>query len=997
MKKRRYILLLALVTLVAPLLVPVGARNLEPAIEQSLASLKPDYLNIGEIKLKRFTQKGNHLTVEMNDEFSYLPFRDELVKQAYDTVRAVLPSKLRHKKLTISAGGYEISRLVPFADPHKRFTVACHRPIVEPVDRLYTPSHGLLNRHIALWQSHGYYFEQSLNRWEWQRARIFGTVEDLFTQSFVMPFLTPMLQNAGAYIFSPRERDTNPHERIADNDDTSTYTETTSDKEKWQRGGVGFAHRAEVYTQSQNPFTEGSFRQTKTTTDPHRAIRACWQTPVPERGRYAVYVAYRTVKGSTDDALYTVYHRGGKSQFRVNQTMGGGTWIYLGHFDFDPSEKARVELSNLSREKGRIVTADAVKIGGGYGNIARRVSDKHPACNPAVDYEAQTSGYPRFTEAARYWLQWAGFPESVYSPSRGENDYTDDFKCRGLWVNYLAGGSSVLPDSTGLHVPVDLAFAFHSDAGTTPNDSTIGSLGIYFTGKDRKVYLHDVPRQVSRYLTDLVLSQITDDLHRTYAPQWSRRGMWNKSYFEARVPEVPTMLLELLSHQNLADMRYGLDPRFRFLVARAVYKGILKFIAFQNGFDYVVQPLPVTHLRSEFTGTNRMQLAWRPTADPLEPTAVPDRYIVYTRVGDGAFDAGTLVTDTVWTRTIHPDSIYSFKVTAVNRGGESFPSETLSLCRSSREKGVVVVINAFDRISGPDSFEADSLVGGFDTRKDFGVPYLCDIAFTGEQYEFRRNRPWLDDDNPGFGASRADRETQVIAGNTFDYPALHGRSIVRAGYSFVSTSDEAVAEGLTDLTRYRLADLILGKEKQVTLGNDTSRYDFKTFDPMLRKAITRYCHNGGNLFVSGAYVATDLWDNGTPDPEAQQFANRVLHYTWRTGQASTSGRIQPARSPFARFNHLALNYWNTLNATCYAAESPDGIEPCGAGSYTIQRYDDTRIGAGIFYRGDTYSTCVLGYPFETIVSDTERDALMQAILSTFDEAAGSDTPSNNTH
>ena len=206
-----------------------------------------------------------------------------------------------------------------------------------------------------------------------------------------------------------------------------------------------------------------------------------------------------------------------------------------------------------------------------------------------------------------------------------------------------------------------------------------------------------------------------------------------------------------------------------------------------------------------------------------------------------------------------------------------------------------------------------------------------------------------------------------------------------------------MAEGLTDLTRYRLADLILGKEKQVTLGNDTSRYDFKTFDPMLRKAIAHYCHNGGNLFASGAYVATDLWDNGTPDPEAQQFANRVLHYTWRTGQASTSGRVQPTPSPFARFNHLALNYWNTLNATCYAAESPDGIEPCGAGSYTIQRYDDTRIGAGVFYRGYTYSTCVLGYPFETIVSDTERDALMQAILSTFDEAAGSDTPSNNTH
>lgn len=50
--------------------------------------------------------------------------------------------------------------------------------------------------------------------------------------------------------------------------------------------------------------------------------------------------------------------------------MGGGTWIYLGHFDFAKGENAHVELSNLSRKNGKTVTADAVKIGGGYGNIA---------------------------------------------------------------------------------------------------------------------------------------------------------------------------------------------------------------------------------------------------------------------------------------------------------------------------------------------------------------------------------------------------------------------------------------------------------------------------------------------------------------------------------------------------------------------------------------------------------------------------------------------------
>ncbi|MCK7533363.1 MAG: hypothetical protein MZV63_21190 [Marinilabiliales bacterium] len=61
-----------------------------------------------------------------------------------------------------------------------------------------------------------------------------------------------------------------------------------------------------------------------------------------------------------------------------------------------------------------------------------------------------------------------------------------------------------------------------------------------------------------------------------FNPEWTRRGLWDRSYYEARKPDVPAMLLELLSHQNLADQRYGLDPRFRFHVSRAVYKGILQ-------------------------------------------------------------------------------------------------------------------------------------------------------------------------------------------------------------------------------------------------------------------------------------------------------------------------------------------------------------------------------------------------------------------------------------
>ena len=97
----------------------------------------------------------------------------------------------------------------------------------------------IYNRHIALWQSHGWYYEPKLDRWEWQRARIFQTVEDLYTQSYVLPFLVPMLENAGANVLLPRERDCQTAEVIVDNDGCltgrSVYTENSGDK-LWSQG-----------------------------------------------------------------------------------------------------------------------------------------------------------------------------------------------------------------------------------------------------------------------------------------------------------------------------------------------------------------------------------------------------------------------------------------------------------------------------------------------------------------------------------------------------------------------------------------------------------------------------------------------------------------------------------------------------------------------------------------------------------------------------------------
>ena len=46
---------------------------------------------------------------------------------------------------------------------------------------------------------------------------------------------------------------------------------------------------------------------------------------------------------------------------------------------------------------------------------------------------------------ARYAAQWSGFPYSVYSPSEGKNDYTDDINARSRIINYLSGNSVYNP------------------------------------------------------------------------------------------------------------------------------------------------------------------------------------------------------------------------------------------------------------------------------------------------------------------------------------------------------------------------------------------------------------------------------------------------------------------------------------------------------------------------------------------------------------------------
>jgi hypothetical protein len=142
-----------------------------------------------------------------------------------------------------------------------------------------------------------------------------------------------MLERSGAIVYTPRERDWQELEAIVDNDPNSKGTYKEYGKGWGKVPAPGFAHAKETYLEGDNPFADGTARMIATSTKGETAS-AEWIPDFDEAGNYAVYVSYQPIKWAVNDAQYTIVHGGIKTVVKVNQQMGGGTWVYLGTFAF---------------------------------------------------------------------------------------------------------------------------------------------------------------------------------------------------------------------------------------------------------------------------------------------------------------------------------------------------------------------------------------------------------------------------------------------------------------------------------------------------------------------------------------------------------------------------------------------------------------------------------------------------------------------------------------
>lgn len=907
---------------------------------------------------KQVVDNKNHtVTITLGEEFAQQDITEKLVNKTYKKIKKSLPRQYNKHKLIVMANGMPIEDYIPGRKSDNEYDSYWDgidykgKPWVSNISKPNNISLGLSNRHIALWASHGRYYDQKKGFWKWQRPNLFCTTEDLFTQTIVVPYLIPMLENAGATVFTPRERDWQTKEIIVDNDkgvsaEGSWYGEHT-EKEPWtDTGERGFGFRNGILRDGENPFTMGTARMIRTTKKEDKAI-AIWQPNFKDEGRYAVYVSYQTMPKSVDDAHYIVRHKGQETHFIVNQKMGGGTWVYLGTFDFDKGENPFncVALTNQSKRKG-VVTADAVRFGGGMGNIERGGDISH---------------MPRCLEAARYYAQWAGAPYSIYGNKTGTDDYAEDINTRSLMTNWLAGGSPYVPTKEGKNVPIELSLAVHSDAGyERDGKSLVGSLAICTTSFNDGRLNSGISRFASQDFIEALRSNVTRDLSKKYK-RWNWRYLWDRNYSETRLPEVPSAIIETLSHQNFPDMKLGQDPNFKFTMARSIYKTILRYVSQMHRRPCIVQPLQPHLFKATLTGDNKVRLSWKAQDDELEPTAVPTSYNIYVAAGSGGFDNGTNVRGTSYTMELEPGVMYRFKVTAVNRGGESFPTSTLSAYYQPGATKTAMVINGFSRLSAP-AVRDNIHEQGFDIEEDAGVSYGLTAGWSGKQQCFNKSTMGSTEPN-GLGYSGNEMAGNFVMGNTFDYVYTHADAIAATKrYNVVSCTSETVESGIVDLINYDVVDLALGLQKY----DANSTVFYKSIPSMLRNKLSAYVLGHGKLIASGAYIGSDL----------QHDDERV--WLESTLKVAYGGAIHTDTISGIKGMGTEFDFYRQLNPTHYAATKCDVLMPVSTAFCPLQYANG--MSAGVAYRGNDNATFTMAFPFECIIDRNKRLSIMNGIL-----------------
>jgi hypothetical protein len=418
------------------------------------------------------------------------------------------------------------------------------------------------------------------------------------------------------------------------------------------------------------------------------------------------------------------------------------------------------------------------------------------------------------------------------------------------------------------------------------------------------------------------------------------------------------MILEMLSHQNWQDMRMAHDPTFKFTMARAIYKGILKYLnhVHQNT-DFCVQPLPVKDLSTIVNASsNEVRLSWNPTEDKLEPTAQPTHYVIYTSAGDKGYDNGMVVSanETSVTLSIQPKVLYRYKVCAVNAGGKSMSNQEVCAYLASPFSKNILMVDGFQRLAGPLPVDNDS-IRGFRLDIDPGVIDVKSPVYCGKQYLFSKNS-W-----DTIGESGAELEGMILAGNTHDYCTLYTKDIISSGMDYNVSACVSSSLPTLDTSAFQLINLIFGAQKQ----DGYSLQNYKTFTPALMQTVSSYATKGGNLLLSGSFIGADM-----QTPEERNFTRTVFKYNYEQS-------LQLDSISGMEGMNTSVQVYHTPNEQHYWVRTADVLRGTEE-SFCTMLYKQTALPSAIAYQGADRRSLSFGFPLECIMDETVRRNIIAA-------------------
>ena len=273
----------------------------------------------------------------------------------------------------------------------------------------------------------------------------------------------------------------------------------------------------------------------------------------------------------------------------------------------------------------------------------------------------------------------------------------------------------------------------------------------------------------------------------------------------------------------------------------------------------------------------------------------------------------------------------------------------------------MLVVDGFTRLAGPAVVD-DGTRQGFDFDADMGVSLGINAGFVGRQIDFDRTR--VGSEGPGaLGYCEDELAGKFVMGKQQNESVCHVADIALSGaYNVVSSSVEAVENGFVKLENYRVVDIMFGLQKY----DGYSLVRYKTFSALLRKALESYVRGNGRVFVSGAYVASDM----QLDAERSFMSNLF--------KVGFGGQNTDIATNLVNGLGISFDIIRRPNDRHYAAQSVDVVSPL-APAFCAMRYADG-TDAAVAYDGIDHKAFVMGFPVECINNVRSRQQVMKAVV-----------------